>query len=302
MSFTSKALAAAVTAATCFTPIMVQAQAAIDPSAFVKYLRESGRVDEGLVGPPAIAGSAGALPATGGVQTDAAAAATDSAGATGTCDSHFTRSQALSTDLSAGFAAMSSKDPKKMAEVLPALQRQLDALPAAEIRPEVCNANHINAYTTYQNVQLSLLRDKGIDTGFPANLPLVKQPELNQSTLAYAVGWIKYEQGDFPGALAAFNKGLIMFPHYHPLQHEYLLTLVQLKNGAGVVAYAEKVLTQTHDLDDTMRGKIWAAHGMGLIMTGQAKQADDSFTVSLRYNYDQSIADLQAAIRKAAGQ
>ncbi|ESQ89705.1 hypothetical protein ABAC460_12625 [Asticcacaulis sp. AC460] len=302
MIFKSRTFFVVLTAATCLSPLTALAQSAVDPSGIVNYLRDAGKVDDEMTGAPDVAGSGFAVPGTGGVVTDAGSAATDSAGAVGTCDAYFTKSQSMSTDLSTAFTAMNPKDPAKMAAILPALQRHLDSLPAAEVRAEVCNGNHINAYTTYQNVVLGVQRDKGIDTGFPAILPVVKQPELNHSSVAYTVGWIKYEQGDFPGALAAFNKGLIMFPHNHPLQNEYLATLVQMQNGPGIVAYAEKILSQTYDLDDTMRGKVWAAHGLGLFFSGKVKEADDSLSVSLRYNYDPSVVELQTALKQAAGQ
>ena len=85
------------------------------------------------------------------------------------------------------FKAMTAGDKATQAAILPALQAQFNGLLPYEIRPEICNANHINAYTDYQFFQLSTLRAQGVDTGFPANLPLVKQPNLNHSALAYTV-------------------------------------------------------------------------------------------------------------------
>ena len=134
----------------------------------------------------------------------------------------------------------------------------------------------------------------------PANLPLVKQPNLNHSALAYTVGWIKYEQGDFEGALTAFGKGLALYPHDHALQSEYLATLMQLQRFDQLVAFADKVLTTTYDLTDEDRSKFYAARGVALVFKNDLAGADDSLTVALRYSWSEDVAKMQAEIRAAA--
>ncbi|HVY20034.1 MAG TPA: tetratricopeptide repeat protein, partial [Bauldia sp.] len=176
--------------------------------------------------------------------------------------------------------------------ILPVIEAELDALPATEIKAESCT-DHINAYTLAQFIELSTLRAHGVATGFPDDLPIVKQPDLNQLSLAYAVGWIRYEQGDFDGALAAYGKGLVMFPHSVELQNEYAATLIQLNRPEDVVTFVDKVLGDTYDLDDVARAKMFAARGVALNLEGQTADAIDALTVAQRYN---STDDVQATL------
>lgn len=229
-------------------------------------------------------------------------AAKDSAAGAGTCEAYFTQSQAMSTSLINAFKAMSAGDKAGQAAALPALQSQLNGLLPYEIKAEICGGNHINAYTDYQYFQLSTLRERGVDTGLPANLPLVKQPDLNHSAVAYATGWIKFEQSDFDGALAAFNKGLALYPHEHSLQSEKIAALMQLGRAAEVVSYIDTILSNTHDLTDAERAKMFAARGLGLVLTGNFQGADDSFTVSLRYSWSDDVDALQKELRAAVAQ
>lgn len=233
-------------------------------------------------------------------RTVASMAAVDSAAGAPICEAYFTQSQGLAPALGRAFQAMSAGDKAGQAAALPALQTLLNGLLPYEIRPETCGGGtHINAYTNYQYFQLSTLRARGIDTGLPASLPLVKQPDMNHSALAYSVGWIKYEQADFEGALAAFGKGLAMYPHDHPLQSEYLAALMQLQRFDQVVAFTDKVLTSTYDLTDEDRGKFYASRGIGLLFKGDIAGADDSFTVALRYHWSEDVAKMQTEVRAA---
>jgi tetratricopeptide (TPR) repeat protein len=233
-------------------------------------------------------------------RTVASMAAVDSAAGAPICEAYFTQSQALAPNLAAAYKAMAAGDKAGQAALLPALQVQFNGLLPYEIRPETCGGTHINAYTNYQFFQLSTLRARGIDTGLPADLPLVKQPDLNQSALAYTVGWIKYEQADFEGALSAFGKGLALYPHDHALQSEYLATLMQLQRFDQVVAFTDKVLTGTYDLTDQDRAKFYASRGIGLLFKGDIAGADDSLTVALRYQWSEEVAKMQTEIRAAA--
>jgi len=208
-----------------------------------------------------------------------------------TCESYFATSRSISDLLNDAYNAMQAKDTAQQAALLPKLDAALNAIPATEIAAETCD-NHINAYTSYQFTELSLLREKGVDSGFSTTLPLVKQPDLNQTSLAYAVGWIKYEQEDYDGALAAYGKGLAMTPHNHELQQEYLSTLVELGRYQDVVDFADKVLTGTFDLDDTSRGKVYAARGVALAGLDKKDEAKEALTIAQKYNYSDDVKQL----------
>lgn len=221
------------------------------------------------------------------------------ASAQDSCNAHFTRSSGLTTLVSDAYAAMSAKTSADYVRLLPGLEKELNALPAAEIKPEVCDGNHINAYTVHQYAELSALKAHGVPTGFPADLPIVKQPDLNQAGLAYAVGWIKYEQSDFAGAQAAYAKGLALFPHDVALQQENLAVLMQLARYADVIAFADKILTDGTAMDDVTRGKSYSARGLALYSQGDLKGADDMMGVSLKYNNIADTQTMQATIRDA---
>lgn len=229
----------------------------------------------------------------------ALAAAAPTALAQDSCDAHFTRSQAMGPLLTQAYAAMNPKNLETLKTLLPELEKTLSALPAKEIVAEACNGNHINAYTTYQQAQLNFLRDRGVDIGFPANFPIVKQPELNQAGAAYTTGWIKYELGDFAGALAAFDKGLVMFPHNPELQNEKLATLMQLKRFADVISYSEKVISASYLLSDENRGKIWQARAVAFMGMKDYKAADEALTVASRYANTEETRNLQKQVRDA---
>jgi len=201
-----------------------------------------------------------------------------------TCDGYFDASQKMSSILQKAFDAINAKNAADQAAVLPAIESELNKLAAVEVKPEVCNGNHINAYTQHQFLELSTLRAKGVDIGFPANLPIVKQPNLNQGSLAYAVGWIKFERGDFNAALPAYEKGLAMFPHDHNLQNEYLATLIRLQRYKDTIAFSDKILANTYDFDDETRSKILFARGIAFYSDNQLDDAKEALKVAKRYN------------------
>jgi tetratricopeptide (TPR) repeat protein len=219
------------------------------------------------------------------------------AAAAQTCDAYFTRSQSLSALVTEAYASMKPLNPTAMANVLPKIEAELNKLSSAEIKAEVCSGNHINAYTDHQYAELSALRAHGADTGFPAKLPLVKQPDLNQASLAYAVGWIKYEQGNFDGALAAYSKGLGMFPHNAELQNEYLASLMQLKRYDDLLEYSDKVITESFLVKDATLGKIYAARGVAQAAKEDFKSAEESFRVSLLYDNTEDTRSLQEQVK-----
>ncbi|MEI9904676.1 MAG: tetratricopeptide repeat protein [Asticcacaulis sp.] len=200
------------------------------------------------------------------------------------CQSYFDDSSQMTDTLTKAFTAMNAKDTASYATILPQLTQLLDSFPASEIAAETCT-DHINTYSAYQYTELSILRAHKVASGFSDTLPLVKQPELNHIQLAYAVGWINYEQGNYEAALAAYGKGLAMFPHNHELQNEYAATLLQLDRSEDAVTFVTQVLSDTYDLDDTMRGKMYAALGVAEVQEGDTENAESNLNVAQLYNY-----------------
>lgn len=291
--------------ATGLTPLSALAQPAplhtMDMSPVARFLDASTTTPLTNAAPTA----AGTLPASAATASaslhDAGSVATDVVATIGTCDGYFTKSQLLSASLQPAFEAMAAKDLTRAAATLPLIESLLADLPASEIKPEVCDGNHINAYTAYQFFTLNALRASGVDTGFPTSLPIVKQPDLTQSALPYAVGWIKFEQKDFNGALTAYGKGLALYPHDHALESEYMATLVELGNGQAIVDYADKLLTNTFDYTDEERSKLYVARGLGSLALGKAQDCDQAFSVALRYHYSEELASMEARVRALLG-
>lgn len=272
----------------------------VSPDAATSQALPAADVSAYVAGGPTVAETPAAeLPVPMG-DTTAAEAATPAAGDSGaSCDAYFIRSQALAPALAAAFKAMSAHDPKAESDALPALQTQLDGFPAAEIKAESCGGTHVNAYTVQQFVELNTLTAHGVDTGFPAGQIIVKQPDMNQLALAFAAGWIKYEQKDFDGALADYGKGLAMYPHDHNLQMEYVSTLEQLQRGPDILSFVNTCLANNFDYDDTSRAKLFAAAGIGAIMVGDGNTAEKALQVSLQYNYDDQVKQVLDAIEAA---
>ena len=212
-----------------------------------------------------------------------------------TCSAHFTRSQAMGDVLGSAYTAMQAGSSAEYAKLLPAMEAQLNALPAAEIKAEACDGNHINAYTVQQFVALTTLKSRGVATGFPAEFPIVKQPDLNHASLAYSVGWMKYELKNFEGALASFTKGLALFPNDPSLQQEYVATLAQLQRYGDLIAYADKVLADGSAMDDKARAKIYSARAVAQYGQGDLKGAIDMLGVSLKY---QNTTETQSLLKR----
>ncbi|MBW8733765.1 MAG: tetratricopeptide repeat protein [Asticcacaulis sp.] len=227
-----------------------------------------------------------------GVRRTAEERGQDVVATTTICEGYFDQSQALTPTLAAAFKSMAAGDKASLQVLLPTMQKQLDGLLPYEIKPEVCGGDHINTYSSYQFFTLNQMRADNVNSGFPANLPIVKQPDINQSALAYAVGWTQYELGDFDGALAAYGKGLAMFPHQHTLQQEYVATLFQLKRAAQALSYIDSVLGSTYDLSDEERAKMFQGRGVALLMGGALDPAIDSLNVAQRYHYTEETGKL----------
>lgn len=237
--------------------------------------------------------------APGGAAADAATPA--AAASSTTCEAYFAASRDMDTILGPAFAAISQHDIITLTKQLPALQAALDALPATEIRAEVCNGDHINAYTTYQYFELMTLRNHGASTGLPNDLIIVKQPDLNHGPLAFAVGWTRFEQQDYAGAAAADQKGLTLYPQDHGLQAEYMAALSRQQRWSDLLTFCDHVLETGLDMNDEVRGKTYGACGLALANLGQFAEADSALSVSLRYHQDSDVLALQNQVRTLMG-
>lgn len=215
------------------------------------------------------------------------------------CEANLAASRDMAQVVIDAFTAIKAKDRAGQDKVLPQLEAVFNKLPAAEIKPVLCSATHIDVYTPDQFAELSFLREHGVDIGFPKNIPIVKQPRLNQENLAYAVGWIKYEQGNFAGALTVFEKALKMYPDSPELQNEYLASLMQLKRYADVAAAGERFMTNSYLMTDTTRSKVYQAMALAQINIGQNDAAKQSAQVAVYYDDNDSTRQTKQQIDDA---
>lgn len=212
------------------------------------------------------------------------------------CETNLAASRDMAQLVVDAFAAIKAKDRAAQDKIQPQLEATFNKLPAAEIKPVLCGTTHIDTYTPDQFAELSFLREHGVDIGFPKNTPIVKQPQLNQENLAYAVGWIKYEQGNFPAALTIFEKALKIYPDSPELQNEYLATLMQLKRYADLSAAGERFITSSYLMADTTRSKIYQAMALAQINLGQNDDAKQSAQVAVYYDSNDSTRQTQQQI------
>ncbi len=222
------------------------------------------------------------------------------AGAQEDCNAPLDASRGMSDTVSEALTAISNKDAAAQAKVLPKLKALMNTLPATEIKPQVCTGKNINTYTQMQYVDLSVMRDHGVDNGFPSNLPIVKQPQLNQENLPFVTGWIQYEQKDFAGALATFEKGLKIFPHNIEIQNEYLATLIQLQRNADAATAATRFIENTYTMNDATRSKMYQALAIAQFALGDKAAATQSAQVSVYYDNTESARSTQQMIKDSA--
>ncbi|MEQ1783192.1 MAG: hypothetical protein ABMA14_17685 [Hyphomonadaceae bacterium] len=215
------------------------------------------------------------------------------------CEANLAASRNMAQVVSDGFAAIKAKDRAAQDKVLPQLEAAFNKLAAAEIKPVTCTNAHIDTYTPSQFTRLSLLRANGVDTGFPTDVPIVKQPRLNQENLAFAVGWIRYERTDYAIALSIFEKGLKMYPDSAELQNEYLATLMQLKRYADLTAAAEQFLLNSYLMTDETRAKVYQAMAIAQTNLNQKDAATQSAQVAVYYDSNDSTLQTQQQVTDA---
>lgn len=215
------------------------------------------------------------------------------------CEANLEASRKMAQVVSDAFVAIKAKDRPAQDKSLPAIEAVFTKLPATEIKPVTCSNAHIDVYTPDQFTRLSLLRANGVDTGYPTNVPIVKQPRLNQENLAFAVGWIKYEQQNYTGALASFEKALKMYPDSPELQNEYLATLMQLKRYSDLVAAAEGYLQNSYLMTDATRSKVYQAMALAQANLNQKDAAKQSAQVAVYYDNNDSTLQTQQQVADA---
>ncbi|WP_213981727.1 hypothetical protein [Sphingomonas sp. dw_22] len=190
-----------------------------------------------------------------------------SAQAQGICEAYARQSAELKPDFDKAFQLMQARDIAALKTMLPALQARLDKIAPAPIPTQRCGAE-VRVYDAHQFATIMALRKAGKPVpGFAADANFVST-ELNFGNLAYVVGWIQYELGDFEAARIAYAKGLAIAPDEHNLTKEYVAVLLNQNKFAEIVGFLDRFLASDTDLQGGERADLIAIKGLSQAATG----------------------------------
>lgn len=184
------------------------------------------------------------------------------------CDAYTRQAAELKPDLDKAVLLMQARDIAALKAMLLALQARLDNIPASPPQAQRCGAE-VRVYDPHQLAAFTALRKAGKPLpGFGTGARLVPI-ELNFGNLAYVVGWIQYELGDFEAARIAYAKGLAVAPNEHNLTKEYVAVLLNQDKFAEIVRFIDRFLASDTDLQGSERADLIAIKALG-----QARTAD----------------------------
>jgi tetratricopeptide (TPR) repeat protein len=213
------------------------------------------------------------------------------------CAAHQADKDAFSGDLGEAFKLMQARDIPGATKFLPKLEAHLARLPAAMPAPQRCGTD-VLVYDHHQFLRFTTLQKAGKPVpGYAAGTSFVEQA-LDFNSLAYAVGWLHFENKDFDKALTAYAKGLAIAPGDHDLSNEYVATLISQSNFAGVVPFVDAFLGSDTDLDAKSRGAFLGAKAIAQWKLGNTAGAKVTAAASLRLDPDnENIKTLAAQLQ-----
>ena len=180
-------------------------------------------------------------------------------------------------------AAFEKNDLPAAIVQIPRLEAVLNSLPLRKIGPNVCpEVIHVYDQTTY--FELNLLRANKIDIGLPSQLPLLKMPDLPFADVAGTLAILRSANQDPSGSSLAFAKGLVLEPTNADLAAGYMMSLIELKRYAEALGFADKFISNNHNIDDAHRSAIFKISGLSLIFLGDFATARQAVIISLAYN------------------
>lgn len=193
------------------------------------------------------------------------------------------QSDSFKPDLEAAFKLMQARDIAGATVMLPKLEAYLARVPAATPAPQRCGAE-VQVYDYHQYLRFDALQKAGKPVpGYAAGTNFVyKALELN--SLAYAVGWLHYENKAFDKALVAFNKGLAIAPGDHDLANEVAATLINQQNYAALIPFVDKFLASDSDLEP--KGRASMLGGKAIAQAAQGDRVGAKATITLATQLD----------------
>lgn len=204
------------------------------------------------------------------------------------CKAYIAQSDAINADLTPALALMQKRDVATATLALPVLEAHLAQIPAAPVAPLKCR-KEIFVYDHHQFVKLTAMQVAGAQTGFPKKARFVEKA-LPFTSLAYAVGWLKYEAKDYAGARIAYNKGLAIEPQNHALSAEMAVTLLNLKAYGETIGFVQNSLSEDSDAPAAHRAKMLAAKAVAQSWVATIQAARDTVAEALRIDPGNSDA------------
>jgi tetratricopeptide (TPR) repeat protein len=197
------------------------------------------------------------------------------------CTAHQAEKNAFSADLTAAFALMEKRDIAGATQLLPKLEAYLARSPASMPAPQTCGTEVI-VYDHHQFLRFTALQAAGRPVPGYAKDTKFTESALDFNSLAYAVGWLRYENKNFDKALAAYAKGLAIAPGDHDLSNEYVATLLNQGNYAGVIGFVDQFLGSDTDIDAKAKGAFLGAKAIAQWKLGNTPAAKATAAAALQ--------------------
>jgi tetratricopeptide (TPR) repeat protein len=180
-------------------------------------------------------------------------------------------------------------DMDKLNALLPDLETALGHAPDAPSYPEHCGDSLI-LYSDEMSDFLTLsAMVAGHEKAFGAS-KVEQRAALPYPLLAFVVGWIYFENGDFQSAHDAYAKGLENDPDYGSLILEDTLALAALHRSPEALAQLDAYLARNPDLPDEMRANALRKRGYVLIELERWDEAETTYKDSLKLDPDNETA------------
>ncbi len=197
------------------------------------------------------------------------------------CTAHQAERDSFETDLTEAFKRMQARDIPAATQLLPKLETYLSHIPAMVPAPQRCGAD-VLVYDHHQFLRFTALQAAGKPVpGYAAGTKFVEKA-LDFNALAYAVGWLHYENKAFDKALAAYAKGLAIAPSDHDLSNEYVATLLNRSDYKGVIAFVDEFLRTDTDVDAKARASFMGAKAIAQWRLGDTPAAKATAAAALQ--------------------
>jgi tetratricopeptide (TPR) repeat protein len=206
------------------------------------------------------------------------------------CQTHDAAREKADRDLAmAAIELMKTHDLAGLNDSLPTLKTALAHAPDAPARPERCGDTVI----VYSDQMSDMLAISGLLAGHEKDTGATKVEQreaLPYPLLAFAVGWIAFENKDFAAAHDAYAQGLRNDPNDHAIIMEDTLTLAALQRSPEALAQLDAYLARNPDLPDELMAGALRKRGYVLVELARWDEAEAAYRQSLKLAPDDETA------------